>query len=169
MGGYFLSTRAFVLGVAIAVAALATGCGSSGSGGSTESVGSGEITVETGSLSKADFITRADAICAQSRTELEHKYGAILKVNGSSQGGVADEIVNEALVPAYEQQIDEISALGAPSGDEKEVTAYLEAIQLGLEEAQANPAKTVQRLTPFGKAIIRAKAYGLKGCAESLG
>lgn len=171
MGGFFLSTRVFVLGVAIAVAAIAAGCGSSGSGGSTESAGSGEITVETGSLSKADFIKKANAICEANQQEFQQKLALATKNNASQSdpSAMATEMVDEGLVPIYEGQIEQISALGAPKGDEDLVAAYLEAIQEGLESAHANPIKTVQRLTPFGKAIVRAKAYGLRVCAESLG
>jgi hypothetical protein len=154
---------------AAAIAALfpfAAGCGDSGE--------SSEVAVQAGSLSKVEFTKKADAICEATRNKFTSKYTALIQKYEAEPSSsaelrlVMDVIVETALLPNYERGIDEIVALGAPSGDEDEVEAFLNALRERLGEMEETPAKLGRSLTPFARAEKLAEAYGLTGCAESL-
>jgi hypothetical protein len=159
-----LSIRAFslILAAIVAAALVAGGCGGSDSLGS-----SGEITVETGSLTKAEFIKRADAMCRDTRIQAMRKFRALAEDLQSVRPPAASEkIVDTVLVPVYEELIDQVSALGAPKGDEQEVAGFLNTLQRNLDLAEKEPAKALG--SPFKGAAEQAEKYGLIGCAGSL-
>jgi hypothetical protein len=152
------------------VAVLAVG----GCGGSDDSSSGAEngsvITVSSGSLSKADFVRQADAICKEARRQYDDSFNEFAKTHklGGSPGEWVGEVVDTILIPTYEKQIDQINALGAPSGDEKEVSSFLNALQKRLDSMHKTPTELGESLTPFEKPAALAKAYGLAGCAASL-
>jgi len=162
---YFLSIKAFlVLAATLAVVVVAGGCG----GASAD-----EITVQTGSLSKAEFIKRANAICEAVRSRFLREYVALYeqkkpKLTGAAPGVWLSEVVDAVLLPNYEQRmIDEISALGAPASEEKEVASFLNSLQQRLDEVHQNPVELTKSPYPFAKPARVAKKYGLTGCAGS--
>jgi len=64
-------------------------------------------------------------------------------------------------------QIDGIKALGAPTGDEAQVTAIVDSAQSALDKAKADPTTLLQnnpKNDPFAKANQLTKAYGLTAC-----
>jgi hypothetical protein len=162
----FLSIRGvLVLAAALAVLLLASGCGSS------DSASGGEVSVQTGSLSKAAFIKRADAICAANRNQFNQDYAAFLrselpKSSNSDQNALRDELVETVLLPNYGKDVDEISALGAPSGDEGEVSSFLKSLQQRLDELGEKPSELSNKM--FVKPAKLAGSYGLAGCVKSL-
>jgi hypothetical protein len=162
-----MSIRAFCLLMAVLAAlVLANGCGGGGASAS-------EITVQTGSLSKAEFIKRADGICEAARSQFTREYTAFAQKNykptssRSAQEALANDLVENILLPNFEKPVDEISALGAPKGDEQEIASFLNALQQRLEEIHERPLILNKTVTPFAQAEKLAKAYGLTGCAES--
>jgi hypothetical protein len=166
MGGGFLNTRGlFVVVATIAALLLATGCG----GGSSNS----EVTVQTGSLSKAEFVKKADAICEAARTEFLAMYSAFLKAHSSevnsaqSQEALFTEMVETILSPNIEGQIEQISELGAPTDYAPKATSFLNALQKRIDEASEDPAGLTTTAFPFKKAEDVAKGVGMNGCAES--
>jgi predicted neutral ceramidase superfamily lipid hydrolase len=68
------------------------------------------------------------------------------------------------MIPEFEKQIEEISSLGAPPGDEKEVEKVIEAIRRTLDEAQEKPVTFLRTVNPFAKAERTGKAYGFVKC-----
>lgn len=151
------------------MALMASGCG----GGSSSSTGNDEVTVQTGSLTKAEFVEQADAICKAGREQFDKEFQTFqkekkLKTSGDQSPVWLGEVVNTILLPDYEKRIEEISALGAPSGDEREIASFLNALQQRLDDMRKEPAEMSNSLTPFSKPIKLAKAYGFTGCAESL-
>jgi hypothetical protein len=165
---YFLSIKRYLLFAALPLVLLAAGCGSSAGGDS------GEITVKTGSLSKAEFIQQADTICKVNRGQFEQSYAAFLKSNppGPSEAeqiAWLSELVDKYLLPSYEKTIEQISSLGAPSADADQIAAYLNNLQQHLDEVGEKPATLSKNQTPFQQAAKLATAYGLNDCAESLG
>lgn len=151
---------------ALAILLMAGGCGD-GNGSADADAGKG--TVETDSLSKAEFTERADQLCKEARTEFQGEYEDFVKAN--SQGGlkVQAELVNTVLVPSFEQLVGQIGAVGAPRGDEEKVAAFLNALQRRLNELRERPAEAFKTLSPLAGPIKLARAYGLTGCANSLG
>jgi hypothetical protein len=165
MGGFFLSVRgSWLSAAALAILLAAGGCGGSDSSAA-------DVTVETGSLSKAQFIKRADAICEANRAQFTREFTAfaqkIQRSSKAAQEASNDDPVEKILIPNFQKDINEISNLGAPSGDEQEVGAFLEALGQRLEEIRERPTILEETVTPFAKAEKLAKAYGLTGCAES--
>lgn len=150
-----IATLAGVLAIAMIVA----GCGSSSDD-------------TTASLTKAEFIAQADAICKKGNGEIESEFESFAKENdikeneepSKAQGA---ELVETVLVPNVENQSEEIRDLGAPSADEEEITAMLDALDEGVEEAEAEPETVFTSKTdPFGPANKIAKEYGLEVCGQ---
>jgi hypothetical protein len=152
--------------LALAALLLATGCGSSGND---------EVTVRTGSLAKAAFIEKADAICKAAHVELVAKYTRFLAANksvvyGSDKGKqivLLGEAVDSVVAPSIEGQIKRISQLGAPSAFAPEVAAYLNTLDEQLTEVHEDPTGLTASIYPFKKAEGIAHQAGISGCAES--
>jgi hypothetical protein len=171
MKGGALSARGVALLAAMLAGLLIGGCGG-GSDGST-------VTVQTGSLSRTEFVEKADAICKAARTEFLTKYENLLKQHKSElfakdatkekQDAVIGEVVDSVLTPNMEGEIARIGELGAPKSYASEVTAFLEALQTKLEEVQDDHSILGSTQFPFKKAEDVARRAGLYGCAESFG
>jgi hypothetical protein len=171
MGGGRLRARGFLLAAAmgaLAVLFLVAGCGSSSSGDD-------EVTVQTGSLSKAEFIEKADTICKEARSEFVSKYESFIKTRKSELGDkekeeeLLSEVLETILAPNVEGQIERISDLGAPKDYAPEAAAFLNALQTRVEEARDEPNELTASPFPFKKAENIAAKAGLKVCAESFG
>lgn len=171
MQGRFLSIRGILVTAGVlSVLLLAVGCGSD-DGEATGSSENGEVTVETGSLSKAEFVKQASAACAKTREQLTQEFVKLFEQASKSPPKpteVSPEVkfVEENYVTGFQRQIDEVSALGAPAGDEEEITAFLESMQQEIEKAAEDPQAFITRDAGLGKAPKLAKAYGLTNCAE---
>ncbi|HET7484402.1 MAG TPA: hypothetical protein VFJ64_03410 [Solirubrobacterales bacterium] len=163
-GGILNARGIFGLAAALAVLLVATGCGSSDSSA---------VTVETGSLSKAEFIAKADAICKAARSEFLAKYQQFIAAHQSefehrqNEAAVLGEVLESVLGPNIEGQIEQIGKLGAPSSYAPQVEAFLEALQTRIDEAHGDPTGLTATATPFEKAEDAAKRAGMKGCSES--
>lgn len=160
-----MNTRGlFVVAATVAALLLVAGCGSSGSD---------EVTVQSGSLSKAAFVKKADAICEAARNEFVVKYTGFVEAHKSDLGdeqkekALAEELIETLLAPNVEGQVEEISELGAPSAYAPEATSFLIALEKRVDELKENPAGLAATPYPFKKAEDVAAKVGMKGCAES--
>lgn len=159
----------FVVATVVAALLLAAGCGSS------DSSGSDEVTVQTGSLSKAEFVKKADSICEAARSEFLTKYTSFVEGHKSDIGdeqkevALLGEVVDSYLAPSVEKQVEQISELGAPKAYAPEVASFLNALQKRTEEARDEPTGVTKTPYPFKKAENIAAKVGMKGCAESFG
>lgn len=180
MTQFYLSIRGFLLAIAVtAMLLLAAGCGSSDDSADGTTVAA-DITVETGSLSKAQFIQEAGEACKNKRAKFTRELTSFLKlagkktakINASNEERIGREIqtsmVQTIFLPNYEQLVSELTELGAPSGDEEQVTAFVQAMQQTVDTARSEPTEVLKQLTPFEQAIKLATAYGLTVCAENL-
>jgi len=165
MGGRMLSTRGvFLLLATLAALVSAAGCGSSSSD---------EVTVQTGSLSKTEFIKKADAICEAARTEFLAKYSRYVEehksdiVDPQKKDEVLNDILDSILAPNVEGEIVQISKLGAPKDYAPEVAAFLNALQKRLDKAQENPDGLTTTTNPFVVAENVARRAAMNGCAGS--
>jgi hypothetical protein len=168
MGGRFSNARGLLLlGAGLAVLLFAAGCGGSSS--------DDEVTVKTGSLSKAEFIAKADAICAAARTEFEAKLGDLFKTQHTLLGKPNREdelfvtIIDSVVAPNYEGEIKRISALGAPKAFAPEIAVFLNSIQTRIGEVRDDLSKMEDSRYPFQKSANIAEKAGMRGCAESFG
>jgi hypothetical protein len=153
-----------MIALAAVVALALAGCGGGGD----------DTTVTTGSLSKAAFVKKADAICTKGTERLQKGFGAYLRKNKKSilalrHPSKADYegLIGGVLIPNLEREIEEIRALGAPSGDEERVEAIFTALEEGIEVAENDP-KAVKHSSEaiFGVGSRLAKEYGLEVCGS---
>lgn len=189
--------RIMCLIVVLILAAVAAGCGDEESSSSeqgttsatdTASVPSSDSTEktgddtgeQTGSVSKSQFIARADAICQKSRERFEAKFLSLANQAEAAES-VRKEIprqkeeenqtklVTTVLVPTYEDQTEQIRALGAPKGGEEAVASFLRATQDALDEASTEPIEYLgQQGQKFSEATELASAYGMSVCAQTM-
>lgn len=145
-----------IVPVALLLMGVAIGCGGSD---------------ETSSLTKAQFIKQADAACARADAAQSKALAAYAKSESklpSSKAG-QEEIVMKIGLPPVEVGVEEISALGAPDGEEDEVDALIAAWETAIEDAEADPLTVTKPAgNPFNEADKLAAAFGLKGCSEIL-
>ena len=127
----------------------------------------------TASLTKAQFIAQADAICKAGDAEIESEVQAFEKKNNIDENEEPSkaqkaEVSETILVPNVTNQAEEIRDLTAPSGDEDEISAMLDSLDEGVEEVEANPQAPFEskQPNPFGPANKIAGEYGLKVCGQ---
>jgi hypothetical protein len=140
----------WLLGLTVAAALIVAGCGGGGDDSSTSS------------LSKSEWIAKADAICQQGNQEIEQ---AARQQFGNQKPTAADvqQFAIQTALPNTQSQIDKIKALGAPSGDEDQVNKILGAVQADIDKAKA--AGDMENST-FADANALARQYGLKVCGQ---
>lgn len=138
----------------LVAAALATGLIAAGCGGDDDSDSSSDLT-------KAEFITQADAICKSGNDALN------AAPQPKSQADV-EAFVTSTVVPNVQKQVDGVRDLGAPSGDEDQINAMLDSVQKGIDTLEADPSIVTQQGAedPFADGNQKAKDYGLQECGQ---
>jgi hypothetical protein len=136
--------------------------------------GSGDGSSATGDgLTKAEFASRADAICTRAKDEIiENNSVRIRKAAGDPQAREALEykLVKTAVIPALEDEVAQLKALGAPAGDDGQIEKMLKLIEGAIDEAKTEPETYVggdhyrAGSEHFGDAHRLAVAYGIKNC-----
>jgi hypothetical protein len=150
-----------LLGVC-ALALVAAGCG----GGSDE-------TSSTASLTKAQFIKKADGICASAEKEIEGEFESFAKEHKLSEKNPpsneeSEEAATTILIPSIEGQLEDIRALGAPAGEEQKVEELLAAVESAIEKTKEDPVKFIESEGEgdFAHANKMAREYGLMVCGS---
>lgn len=154
IGGLALMA-ALIVGVCVA------GCGSSSS----------TTTETTAAITKAEFVAKGNAVCVKGEKAQEAEINAYVKKNGLEKQKPTKaqnvEIVETVLAPNIQSQIDGVKALGAPSGEEQQVSSALELSQQTLEKIEANPELAFGKGNAFAAAGKQLHALGLKECAPN--
>jgi predicted lipid-binding transport protein (Tim44 family) len=157
-----LNTRLIaIIGGIVAIALIVAGCGS---GDST--------TDSTASLSKAEFVKQGNAICEAGNKEINAGFEEFSKEKEFSkkkQPTQADfeEGAEEIVVPSVSKQIDELSELSAPEGEEEQFEALLENAEAQLEKGEEDASLLADENNElFASVNKEAKALGLTSCAE---
>jgi hypothetical protein len=150
------------IGMAIALAAAVVGCG-----GGDDTSGSSSGDSSAAGLTKAEFIKQADKICGDASDASEGEAEEYAEENDFNLEKASEEQLEEAiaavLVPNLNQQAEDISALGAPEGEEEQVEEILTALEDAAAEIDDDPGAAFEG-DPLGEATKLAKAYGLKVC-----
>jgi hypothetical protein len=156
-GTFFSAACAF----AVAIAAVGCGSGSGGSGGSGDEVTASSIT-------KAQYIKDAGAICEGATKRIKVDFGVYLREEGDEEAKASAahyaDLVDAVFAPNVEQEIEELRELGAPKQDVSTVEAMVKAREEALAAVEADP-KSLTTNQPFEKSIKAAKDYGLAACA----
>lgn len=150
---------------------LATATAGCGSNSGEQATASGDVAVETSSLSKMEFIAQANKICKEERAQFDVEYASFLAriaKSRESEKAQTKEFAATILAPRYEDVVEGIENLGAPGGDEEQISVFLSALQNELDETSANPLRELNKLTPFTRSSKLATEYGLSICADTL-
>jgi hypothetical protein len=150
--------RIFVALISVlAVGAIAVGCGDDDSSAS--------------SLTKAEFVKKADAMCERLAGESQGKLLAYINKNVKGSGNETitkeqeTELVETVVIPSVTEQIEELEALGAPEGDEEQIDALIEELEIALEKAESDTDRFTEA-APFAKSEKLAREYGLVNCGH---
>lgn len=117
------------------------------------------------SLTKAEFIKQADAICRQTDKEIHTAVGRVQKEQeaaGGSSAQVQKELVRVGL-QLIQEEAEHIQALGSPKGDESTIAAIIREIEEGVIATEKDPIHN-----HFTKVEAAAAKYGFKDCSEPL-
>jgi hypothetical protein len=152
-----VGTRLTSLGAgALAIALIFAGCG-------------GDSSSSANSISKEEFIAKADAICKRGTQRMEAGLVKFLTNGGKIQKpSQADneKFVVTVMTPSLKREIKELRALGIPDGDEEKVEAMIASLEEGLDTAEDNPEVVAAGSTDivFGIASRLAGEYGIETC-----
>jgi len=138
---------------------LMVALGVAGCGGASSSTKSPKSAATT-AITKAEFVAKANAICASADPALS---AANAKLASDPVPAVIAAAVKDTYVPSVEAQITEIRALGTPSGDQATVTRMLQLVQADLNKIKTNPRLVATDV--FGDFARVAHPYGLTACA----
>ena len=148
----------------VALAGLIATCILAGCGGSSASSStSGEA------LSKSEFLTQGNAICAKGGKEIQAAGRKVFTSSKAPSQATQEKFVTDTIIPNVQQQIDGIEGLAPPSGDESQVNAITEAAQSALDKARSDPSLLTDQggtADPFAQANKLADAYGLNKCGS---
>jgi hypothetical protein len=126
--------------------------------------GSDDTSSTTAAISEDDFVTQANAICAEGNKTLEAAGQEAF--SGKPSEAELDQYVTDTMVPNIQGQIDEITALGAPAGDEEQVSGFLDTAQETLDQVEADPSVlTSGDQDAFAETNELMTDYGLTECA----
>jgi hypothetical protein len=159
---------------------LLVGCGDGDSSESTSTQTSAQSSEQgaatkaqplTGTLTKAQFLKKANAICVKG-TAAMGKGDAAFWAKHRPPGGKAPSqaLVNQlqlqAILPVRVRELRQIRALGLPRGDEQRVETILEAWQEGVEKGEEEPSSLDSGGPQFAfyKAYSMGIDYGLEKC-----
>jgi hypothetical protein len=145
--------------VAIAAAAIAAGCGSDDASDDTFPAGVSRP------IAKVRFLAEADRICHSTNVRVEAAADDLARGGREPRPAQARRVALGIAVPALEAEVQAISSLGAPRGDEQQVDAIIAATRRGIAQIRADPAGVVDGPPPaLRKAGRLARAYGSSEC-----
>jgi hypothetical protein len=125
---------------------------------------SGASGVSGPALSATEWVSQADAICKAGDKELDTQAEALFS-GGEPSPAELEEYVGDVLVPAVQDEIDQVAALTPPEEDAADVEAFLDSAQEELDALEADPA-SIQAGDPFSETEPLAKDLGLQECAS---
>lgn len=146
--------------LSVCIAALFAACGGGGD----------DTTAST--VTKAQYIRKADAICAKAierrEAALNTAYEAQERKGGFSEPPTRAEllpVITEAVVPVLARMTDELDELDEPAVDSDQADAVVDAFQAGVNKFETDPAKAAfSAKGPFDQSRERSQELGLKVC-----
>jgi maltose-binding protein MalE len=163
----------------LAVALIAAGCGgsdNSSSDSSSSSTGSSTSSSSTtATLSKDEFVAKANTVCRDAQARLSKIQSDIqAKVQGDPsqiQKVVEDSITQ--ITPIVRDTVDQIAALDAPSDLQPKLDEFKTKTDDALDQVDADPGKAIQDASsgnsPFTSLQGLATDLGLKDCGGTSG
>ena len=142
----------WLLAVTLAAGLVAAGCGGSDD----------NDTSTAASLTKPEWIAKADSICKQGAQEINQAASQQFGNQKPTEDQV-QQFTKSNLLPKIQSEVDSIRALGAPSGDEHQVNKLLDTVQADIDKAKS--ANTIEN-SAFADGNALANQYGLKVCGK---
>ncbi len=138
-----------------------------GCGGSSESV---DTTLTVSSLSKAQFIQKANVICYAGKGQQAREYVKYEQLHPNlPRFNIGTEAIGTIFIPSVESQLVEVRELGAPAGEAGRIEAFWGGLERSLsvikEEGLSAATAIRHAFMPNGRRIYD---YGLDGCAYGL-
>ncbi|CAB4700167.1 unannotated protein [freshwater metagenome] len=135
-------------------------CGGSDDSSDDSSTDAASGSTDAGSISKADFIEQADAIC-------EAGDDATDELPDPTTEEVAIDLIVSDIVPSIRGQISDIRDLGFPEGDEELLDGILTDAEDLLDQIEADPAAFLTADSPFADTNAALTEYGITECADA--
>jgi hypothetical protein len=140
-----------MLGAAVLIGAI------SGCGGDSEA---------SESLTKAEYVKQADAICAERKDDWDAAMASYRKEaeeknavgNTKVERELAEGVLQDEMLPALENQLESLEDLGQPEGKEKEAEKMVTSLAKDVESIEA-PGDVLQ--AGFGDFEEAAKDLGI--------
>jgi hypothetical protein len=161
------SRAALILAVAVAVGGAA-GCGGGGDSGTTGGDATGDgggasLKVSSASLSKKEYVSKGDAICAKVPTE----YRKLLNKLPKKQQGNRAIAATKAAIPPLRDATEEFAELGSPDGDKAKAQAIVDALEAAADGLEKEPnGELAGPKSSFAEFNKLTKAMGFQICAE---
>jgi hypothetical protein len=153
----------------LALAAIAVGCGDGNGDEGSGDASAGQAGAESASLSKGAFDQQAEAICERGRNRVLQNLADYQKENGAlSPRDIGADAVSVTFLPVFREEVDELSQLEAPPGDEKQIAALLAERRRALDEIEQKGLSSNLELAEALKRSDRMMlGYGLESCTFS--
>jgi hypothetical protein len=162
-----------ILIMALAAALITAGCGDDDEEPTTTTTEAATGTTgATGAEgASSEFAQQADEICREGNQEIDD---AARERFGDAQGQEPSQeeqlsFAEEVVIPSVEQQIDEVTALTPPEGEEDTFEEFSEQAASDLEEVKADPSVLLERgggEDPFAETNQLARELGLQVCGQ---
>lgn len=114
-------------------------------------------------ISKEDFLTKGNALCADLDAVLEE--GGAALGNEPSEEEFAEFITGFA-VPRIRDMFKAMRDLGIPEGDEDIVKSLFDDTEDVVDAIEADPSLMFSEVDPFDDTDRRAVEYGLTSCGD---
>lgn len=159
-----------MLVAALAIFAVAAGCGGGDDGDSTAAETSSDT--DAPALTKAEFIKQGDKICATASKEYNEGIEDFSTENEVSQAKgpteeQEEEVLAEIVLPRIKVEMEELRELGPPDGEEERVDVIFTGVEEVVAEGEDDPSTVAGNENPFADPNAEAKAFGFKVCGQS--
>lgn len=115
---------------------------------------------------REEFVADANEICAEANQEVDAQAQDLFGGGEEPSQEEFEEFARDVLAPSVRDQVDQIRDLGAPEGDEDEVTEILDTAEAGADEIAEDPEALTRADSQLAEATRLAGEYGLDRCAE---
>ena len=129
-------------------------------------------TDSSATVSKAAFIKQADEICTANTREVTASARKLLEKSRNFESkDFQVEAVEVALAPQLTALLEDLEALGAPSGDEEQIEAIVANLEERADLANEDPEAFVEEEGRRGGSLYKeaqalAKQYGFEKCMQ---
>ncbi len=124
------------------------------------------------SLTKAEFIKQADAICAKGDAAREKVVQAAIKEEENGEQGpqgdaAGEEFVLDIALPPLAKMVEELGELGEPTTGGETANKIVTGFEEGVELIENEPLRVLEaKVDPWDEPKELGRDYGMKQCSE---